>query len=86
MDKNFGRGVFSSIKSMRCRFCFQTISSLLECRYYMCSHCVANYFSRPLDMSFEEWLSQFKELHEKQFSSLKNGSNSHPEGMDPSSR
>lgn len=57
---------------MRCRFCFQNISSQLEKKYIMCSHCVHNYDQRPESMTFAEWVEQFKDLHEQQFSSLKN--------------
>jgi len=57
---------------MRCRFCFQNISSALEKKYIMCSHCVHNYEQRPESMTLEEWLEQFRDLHEKQFSFLKN--------------
>jgi hypothetical protein len=44
----------------------------------MCSHCVTNYNERPEGMTLEEWLEQFRDLHEQQFSLPKkeNGSDS----------
>ena len=63
---------------MRCRFCFQNITSTLEQKYTMCSHCVTNYNQRPESMYLEEWLEQFRHLHEQQFSLSKkeNGTDS----------
>jgi hypothetical protein len=56
---------------MLCRFCLQAISSILERKYQVCSHCVSNFVAKPDSISTQEWVDQFKPLHEERLSHLK---------------
>ena len=56
---------------MHCRFCLQPISSSLERKYIVCSHCVTNFHEKPDSITIHEWLDQFRPLHEKRLSLLK---------------
>ena len=55
---------------MLCRFCLQAISSTLERKYRVCSHCVTNFSEKPDTISVQEWVDQFKPLHEERLSLL----------------